>query len=298
MSGILKTAFSKDNSLLAAIKAADGGDEHFHLWWLGQSGFLIKWRSSCLLFDPYLSDSLTAKYADSDKPHIRITERVIDPLHLDCINITTSSHNHTDHLDAETLQALAQANPRLKIVLPAANLEFAAQRLQIPNLEMIGLNDKQPVTLDQFTFHGINAAHNEIERDELGQPKFMGFVVNFGPWSIYHSGDTLWHETIVSELREHRIDLALVPINGNDPTRRVAGNLNGIEAAALAKAIGARIAVAHHFDMFEFNTADPGEFITACQGLAQPCRILENGEGWCSEELVPNNTKPTTADCP
>ena len=45
-----------------------------------------------MLFDPYLSDSLTAKYADTDKPHVRITERVIDPESLDFIDVATSSH--------------------------------------------------------------------------------------------------------------------------------------------------------------------------------------------------------------
>ena len=287
----MKTAFCKDDALLGSIRSAAESGDHFHLWWLGQSGFLIKWNSTFLLLDPYLSDSLTAKYANGDKPHVRITERVIDPEQLDFINITTSSHNHTDHLDAETLHALCKSNPNLKMVLPAANIEFAEKRLGLPQLEMIGIDDKNPVSVDQFTFHGINAAHNEVERNELGQPKFMGFVVRFGPWSIYHSGDTLWHGSLVNELLSHRIDLALLPINGNNPARRVAGNLNGSEAAALAKAIGARVTIAHHFDMFEFNTADPGEFITSCQRLSQNCRILQNGEGWCSSELEQDNGK-------
>ena len=55
---------------------------------------------------PYLSDSLTAKYAGTDKPHVRMTERAIDPARLDFIDVVTSSHNHTDHLDHETLWPL------------------------------------------------------------------------------------------------------------------------------------------------------------------------------------------------
>ena len=95
----MKPAFQKNDALLAEIAAADGGDEHFHLWWFGQSGFLIKWAGEHLLFDPYLSDSLTAKYADTERPHVRITERVVDPARLDFVNVATSSHNHTDHLE-------------------------------------------------------------------------------------------------------------------------------------------------------------------------------------------------------
>ena len=100
-----------DDSLLADIKAASGDTEHWRLWWLGQSGFLVQWQNKHLLIDPYLSDSLTKKYAATDKPHIRMTEIPIDPARLDFTDVVTSSHNHTDHLDHETLWPLIAANP-------------------------------------------------------------------------------------------------------------------------------------------------------------------------------------------
>ena len=49
----------KDEALLADIRTASRNDHHFRLWWLGQSGFLLQWKGEHLLFDPYLSDSLT-----------------------------------------------------------------------------------------------------------------------------------------------------------------------------------------------------------------------------------------------
>src|SRR5947208_4938963 len=95
---------------LADVAEARGDLEHVHLWWLGESGFLIQWQGRHLLLDPYLSDSLTRKYAGTDKPHVRMTGRVIDPERLDFIDVVTSSHNHTDHLDGETLQGLFGVN--------------------------------------------------------------------------------------------------------------------------------------------------------------------------------------------
>ena len=79
---------------------------------VGQSGYLVKWKGHRLLIDPYLSDSLTRKYAGTDKPHVRMTARVIAPEQLDFIDVVTSSHNHTDHLDAETLGPLLAAIAR------------------------------------------------------------------------------------------------------------------------------------------------------------------------------------------
>ena len=66
-------------ALLADIGAARKEQSGLNLWWLGQSGFLVHWQDRQLLIDPYLSDSLTEKYAKTDKPHERMTELVIDP---------------------------------------------------------------------------------------------------------------------------------------------------------------------------------------------------------------------------
>src|SRR5690606_23574005 len=84
-------------ALLIDIQRAREDRDHFHLWWLGQSGFLLQWHDHHLLFDPYLSDSLTRKYACTDKPHVRMTELVIDPERIHFVDVVTSSHNHTDH---------------------------------------------------------------------------------------------------------------------------------------------------------------------------------------------------------
>ena len=45
----------------------------------------------------------------------------------------------------------------------------------------------------------------------------MGYVIEFGKWKIYHSGDTLWFDEMVDILKPFNADIALLPINGNDP---------------------------------------------------------------------------------
>ena len=281
----MNPAFQKDDVLLADMRQSIP-DGHFRLWWLGQSGFLLRWNDRQLLFDPYLSDSLTRKYADTDKPHVRVTERVLAPGSLNALDVVTSSHNHTDHLDAETLMPLARTNPGLILVLPAANEDFARERLGESTPELLGLDDATPpANVAGFEFHGIPAAHNAIDRDDSGRCHYLGFLVKFGPWTVYHSGDTLWHNGLVAALLPHAPDLVLLPINGNKPERRVAGNLNGTEAAALARACNARMVIPCHYDMFAFNTASPDEFATACDHLGQAHAILRNGESWCSTAL-------------
>jgi L-ascorbate metabolism protein UlaG (beta-lactamase superfamily) len=261
----------KDDEFIADVRAASER-EGFHLWWLGQSGFLVQWHQRHLLFDPYLSDSLTKKYAATDKPHVRMTERVVDPSHLDFIDVVTSSHNHTDHLDADTLGPLLRVNPGIRMVGPEANRKFIAERLGIDPAFPLGLESGQSVRLDPFEIHAVPAAH------EVNGPEYLGYVVKFGPWTIYHSGDTLLYDGMVGILRPFRVDLALLPINGHEPERRVPGNLSAGEAAQLGRDIGARLVIPCHYEMFTFNTADPARFADAAESIGQPYRILRCGE--------------------
>lgn len=271
----------QDATWLRDVRDARLQPDQLHLWWLGQSGFLIQWQGRHLLFDPYLSDSLTRKYASTDKPHVRLTERVVDPAQLGFVDVVTSSHNHTDHLDAETLNPMRAANPRLELVVPEANRGFVAERLACDASSLRGLDAGQSVSLAGFTLHGIPAAHNELDRDAHGHHRYLGYILEAGPWRIYHSGDTLQYDGMENWLRSKgALDVALLPINGNKPERRVAGNLDGREAAALACAVGVRRVIPCHYEMFAFNTASPDEFVAECQRLGQPHQVLRAGERW------------------
>ena len=256
-------------AFLADVRDAASLQNDLHIWWLGQSGFLVQWRGSHILFDPYLSDSLTHKYATTDKPHTRLTELVISPDALNFIDVTTSSHNHTDHLDGETLTALMQANPEMKLLVPSANRRFAADRLGVDPDQLKAIDAGQSISLGPIELHAVPAAHEELAKDDLGFHQYVGYVAKFGTWTVYHSGDTIPYDGMEKILRQWKIDVVLLPINGRRPVRRVAGNLWGREAANLAKAIGARMAIPCHYDMFEFNTETPAEFETTCHMLGQ-----------------------------
>jgi L-ascorbate metabolism protein UlaG (beta-lactamase superfamily) len=282
----LISAVIKDGAFIAEVESHQHDANNFYLWWLGQSGYLLLWNGKQVLLDPYLSDSLTKKYATTNKPHIRMSERVVDPCLLKNISIVTSSHNHTDHLDGETLVPVINNNPGIRFIIPEANRNFVCERVNISNDLPVGLNDGESINIDSFTFYGVPAKHNEIERDENGNCRFMGYVIRFGDWTIYHSGDTLWFDEMVDLLKPYKIDVALLPINGNDPARGVAGNLNAREAAQLAKAIEAKMVIPCHYDMFTFNTAAVQDFAREAKAIDQPYHILQPGEHFSSDLLL------------
>lgn len=277
----------KDEAFLADVAAfrARGGDA-LGVWWLGQSGYLVHAAGKSVLFDPYLSDSLTRKYAATDKPHVRMTERVVEPGRLTGITVVTSSHAHTDHLDAETLQPLVGSNPGLTLVCPEAQRTLSRERSGLGDARILGLDVDgdgsvpSVVEVDGIRIEAVPASHEALDRDKAGRLLYLGFVVSWGGWTLYHSGDTVLYPGMAERLAGRGIDVAFLPINGRAPERRVSGNLWGREAAGLAKAIGARWAVPGHYEMFGFNTASTDEFEAESRRLGQPYRTLRAGERW------------------
>ena len=278
----MKPAFQKDKAFLEDVSQTLKSGQR-RIWWLGQSGFLLAQKGRAILLDPYLSDSLTRKYANTDKPHTRITERVVDPAALGTvgtIDFITSSHNHTDHLDAETLVPLMAANAQTRLIVPAANRDFVLERIGREfESRLLLMNEGPPTHFGDFEIAAIPAAHPTAERDDMGRCRFLGYVISWGRLTVYHSGDTLLHDGLVRSLESFSIDLALLPINGDRPERRVAGNMDGAQAARLARDLRARCVIPCHFDLFEFNTADPSNFVAECQHFQQPFKVLRNGEG-------------------
>jgi L-ascorbate metabolism protein UlaG (beta-lactamase superfamily) len=268
----------KNETLLADIQSFSS-ENAFKVWWLGQSGFLLKYKSETLLFDPYLSDSLSKKYERTDKPHLRMSERVIAPELLSTIDVVTSSHNHTDHLDAETLLPVFDQNPDVHFIFPAANQDFIQKRLGRDVKNSTGLTQFESVKTGEFEIKALPAAHNDMDKDTTGRCHFLSFVVRFGGFTVYHSGDTLWYPGLDEFLKNEQLDLAFLPINGNKPERRIAGNLNFREAAELGKIADIQCVIPHHYHLFEFNTEDPQNFRDACLKTGTPFRILELGEG-------------------
>ncbi len=213
------------SELLADISGARIDRDAFHLWWLGQSGFLIHWQDRFLLMDPYLSDSLTAKYANyrqATRSHDGITVR---PEQLDFVHVVTSSHHHTDHL----MQRLCvRCSPSIKYrdCRAGSHPRFCGTAgLQLSPHPVAHARRWPNAGCRRFLLHAVASAHETVERDEQGRCRYLGYIVRFGRWTIYHSGDTVRYDGMAETLETWNIDVALLPINGRAPERRVPGNL-------------------------------------------------------------------------
>jgi L-ascorbate 6-phosphate lactonase len=271
-------------ALLEEIESTTPAAGSLVVWWLGQSGFLIKSRRGSLAVDPYLSEHLTKKYEATSRPHIRMTRAPIRGHELRGVDLVLASHKHSDHLDPGTLPDLLAGSSAV-LVLPEAIREHALQ-LGLPGDRLAGIDAGDTVERSGFRVRAIPSAHEGLDTDQNGRHLYLGYVIESEGRRLYHSGDCLAYAGLPEELGADPFDVLLLPINGRDPARGVPGNMTAAEAVDLAARIRPRFVVPHHYDMFTFNTVSIEVFQTEARRLPAGVtpRVLSCGERW---EITP-----------
>lgn len=251
------------------------------IWWLGQSGFVVKTGAGVLVIDPYLSDSLTVKYEGTSRPHVRMMALALEPRLLSPVDLILCSHKHSDHMDAASLSPMLEANPRAVVGLPEALAEHAA-RIGVEPGRQLPMRAGTQIEAGGFRARAIPSAHETLETDEAGRHLCLGFVVETEGMRLYHSGDGLVYDGLVAHLGDAPFDVMMLPINGRDPARGVPGNMSAGEAVDLAARVRPRYAVPHHYDMFTFNTVPVSDFEVEARRLPAGVspRVLRCGERW------------------
>lgn len=225
------------------------------LSWLGQAGFLIEPTvGPRIAIDPYLSDECERIHG---LRRIQPTPIASTELAADLVLV---SHWHEDHFDLPTVAAVLERGGTL--LAPPSVLARVTGAL--------GVRDRLvPALAGGHT--DIGGARIAVVPAEHRVPGYLtedavGYLVTVDGVTIYHSGDTEYSRAIVDALRT-RIDAALICVNGSG------GNMNVIEAAALAAQLDAGTFVPMHTGMWAPDdygtgaTLDPRRFEAAYRGL-------------------------------
>jgi L-ascorbate metabolism protein UlaG (beta-lactamase superfamily) len=234
------------------------------LYWLGQAGFAVVCGEQRVLIDPYLSDSLAAKYRGTRYGHERMMAAPLLPQELDALDAVLCTHRHTDHMDPDTLQPLAQRFAQLRFVAPQANRALALERMQCGEDRLLSIDAGQTLALlGGWQLRALPAAHETVAYDAEGHCQWLGYVLTSpAGHRIYHSGDCVPYAGLAQTLAELQPHVALLPVNGRDAERSgngVPGNFHLHEALALCQESGIAACIAHHHGMFAFNTVAPAE---------------------------------------
>jgi L-ascorbate 6-phosphate lactonase len=271
--------------LVEEIARSTPASGSLHVWWLGQSGFLIKSPHGLLAVDLYLSEHLTRKYEATARPHVRMTRTPLRGGELVDVNVILASHKHSDHLDPGTLPDLMASSSDAVLIVPEAIINHARQ-LGLPADRIMGIDIEDRVEGHGFRVRAIPSAHEGLDKDANGHHLYLGFVIEAEGLRLYHSGDSLAYDGLTDHLGTGPFDVMFLPINGRDPARGVPGNMSAAEAVDLACRVRPRYIVPHHYDMFTFNTVPVEEFASEARRLppgVEP-RILRCGERW---EITP-----------
>jgi L-ascorbate metabolism protein UlaG (beta-lactamase superfamily) len=230
------------------------------LWWLGRAGFIVRFANITFYVDPCLS-------------HAGSPIAGADVTHADMILAT---HAHPGHLDAASVVPMLAGSPRAKIILPKSAADEAhARGIQYPRMTTTDSGLRVEYFKDNLygRIYAVPSAHPQLDWTATGGYPYLGYLIRFGRWTVYHSGDGVRYDTLAERLRPYNVNLALLPIGGK--------NFSVSEAAQLAEDIGAGWLAPMHYE--------PGQeiaFVTHMLGQRphQQFKIFEVGEKWTVPE--------------
>lgn len=251
-------------------------DTGIGLWWLGQAGFILRFQNITFLLDPYLSDVLAIKYKGKKYPHTRMITPPIAPVSLTDIDYYIFTHSHSDHMDPGLIPVIRQNNPDCLFILPEASISIGLER-GIPKNKMICMDGGRKALLkENISIHGVASAHEELDVDSQGHNLYLGYIINFGELTVYHSGDCIPYPGLNEKLDAFGIDLALLPVNGrSDILRRyrITGNFYFAEALQLISDLQIPFMIPHHYGMFSFNTVNVNDLKKTIEEHNLECKV-------------------------
>ena len=243
----------KQNAFLKSVRETKTPYGTAVLWWLGQMGFWIKLGETVLSVD-YFATAIPGRTIAPPVPADQV----------EGISAFLGSHNHIDHIDHPAWRIWAKNLPEAKFIFPRLHRESLI-RDGIEEDRLLGITEGESVTVGGVTVRAIAAAHEFLDPDpETGLYPALQYIIEGNGVRIYHAGDTLRYEGMISKLQSFgQFDAAILPINGRDAVRyrsHCIGNMTFQESVDLAGELKPRLVIPGHFDMFANNSENPEKF--------------------------------------
>jgi len=238
------------------------------LWWLGQSGFILRFATITFYIDPCLSP----------RPD-RCMAPPLDPAEIRHADMVLTTH--AGHLDAPAVIAMMEKSKNAKLVLPKSSAE-EARAAGVPYARMTTTDADLRVEYFKDNLYGriyaVPSAHPALDWSSAGGYPYLGYLIRFGRWTVYHAGDCAMYEGLADRLRPFNVSVALLPVGRK--------NFSVTEGAQLASDIGARWVVPMHYGTFGEEAGVENHFIEHMLGHRpeQPFKVFQCGEKWTVPE--------------
>jgi L-ascorbate metabolism protein UlaG (beta-lactamase superfamily) len=229
---------------------------------VGHSTFLIQTPAGNILTDPMYSER-AGPWNLLGPRRVRPPAVTLDD--LPPVSIVLLSHGHYDHLDLQTLRALARRFDPL-VIAPLGH-DAIVRSAGVRNVETLDWWDgskRAPLAVTMTPAHHFTA-RTPFDRNRA---LWGGFVVGAGNRRIYFAGDTAY-VPFFSDIRERLgpIDLALLPIGAYEPRwfmRSV--HMNPAEAVQAHLDLEAAQSIGMHFGTFQLTTEGIDDPVNALAG--------------------------------
>jgi L-ascorbate metabolism protein UlaG (beta-lactamase superfamily) len=241
------------------------------LWWLGHSGFIIRFATITFYIDPCFS---------TPRGRERRIAAPLDASEIHHADLILATHAHPCHLDGPAVAAMLESSKRAKLVLPKSAAD-GAHDAGIGYARMTTTDADLRIEYFKDDLYGrvyaVPSAHPTLDWTAGGGYPYLGYLIRFGRWTIYHAGDCARYDGLAARLRPFNVSVALLPIGG--------GNFSVGEAAQLAHDIGAAWLVPMHYGTFS-DDAEEGRFIAHMLGQRpdQRFKVFQVGEKWTVPE--------------
>lgn len=237
---------------LARLTELDGQDT---LTWLGHAAFLIRTGGKTIITDPYLTDYASPVTFMGPR---RYVPPGISLAKLPPVDVLIASHNHYDHLDARTIEALP-AKERTLVIAPLGLGRFFRTRgyAQVRELDW-----HQSTTIGEVTVTALPAIHfSRRGLFDRNKTLWMSLAIASPTQRLYFSGDTAYGPVFRAlGARYGPFDAAMIGIGGYLP-RTIMGATHATpeEAVRLGLDLAARILVAMHWGTVVLTDEPPFE---------------------------------------
>jgi len=233
--------------------AAHAGTEA--VTWLGHAAFLLRLAGKTVLIDPFLSEYASPLQGVGPR---RFAPPGLPVERLPRIDVLIVSHNHYDHLDARTIEALPHKR-RIQVVVPLGLGRFFRTR---GFRHVTELDWHHAVALDGLQVTCVPAIHRSARGlHDRNRTLWAGFVLESAERRVYFGGDTGYGAIFEDSGRRYGpFDLALLGIGCYAP--RAAMHMNHAdpeEAIQIALDLGARHVMAMHWGTIIMTEEPPFE---------------------------------------
>lgn len=236
-------------------------EKQIAVFYLGQEGFLIRYKDKFILTDAYLTDYVDRNCCSDNVIWKRKYPAPVMPEELDFVDYVFCTHSHYDHTDPDTISKMMTTNTKAKFFASAAFSDIL-ETYGVEKSRIVPVYADKNIELGDISVLPVPAAHEALNVDKDGNYSELGFVIKMGNIKIFHAGDCCVYDGLAERIED--ADIAFLPINGRDYYRlrnNIIGNMDSKEALLLAKEAKVNMIVPMHFDLYEVNEVNPAYFV-------------------------------------